>query len=100
MDNSWVEGFKLVGSAAGIISGAFLIYDRFVRDRPQVYLAKHGSHAVDLVFRNTANETLIVDETGVAPNVLGLPHGHEIKDTVAAIYRRGEDVSESRLPCF
>ena len=94
MDNSWVEGFKLVGSAAGIISGAFLVYDRFVRNRPQAYLAKdsHHRHQVDLVLNNAANETLIVDETSVAPNVLGLPHGHEIRGTVAAIYRRGEDI--------
>ena len=42
-DNSWVEGFKLVGSAAGIISGAFLVYDRFIRGRPQVYLATSGA---------------------------------------------------------
>src|SRR5215470_4979173 len=100
MDSIWVEGFKLVGSAAGIISGGFLVYDRLIRDRPQAYLAKHGSGAVDLVLRNAANETLIVDETSVAPNVLAFPHGHEIRDTVAAIYRRGEDVAESRLPCF
>src|SRR5215475_3778888 len=102
MDNIWVEGFKLVGAAAGIISGAFLVYDRFVRDRPQAYLAR-GSlhrHQVDLVLKNAANKTLIVDETGVAPNVLAFPHGHEIRDTVAAIYRGGEDVPESRLPCF
>ena len=97
--DSWVEGFKLVGSAAGIISGAFLVYDRFVRDRPQAYLAKAG-HDVDVALKNAANETLIADDIGVAPNVLGLMHGHEIEEAADAIVRRGEDVPESRQPCF
>jgi hypothetical protein len=58
--DSWVEGFKLVGSTAGIISGALLLYDRFVRDRLQAYLAKADYHLVDVVLKNAANETLIV----------------------------------------
>ncbi len=100
MDNGWVEGFKLVGSAAGIISGGFLVFDRFIRGRPQVYLDKAGTLQVDVVLENSANETLIVDEIGVAPNVLGLNHGHDIRGVVAAIVRRGEDAPESRRPCF
>jgi hypothetical protein len=96
MDGGWVEGFKLVGSAAGIISGRFLI---FMRGRPQAYLAKDG-HDVDVVLKNAANETLIVDEIGVAPNVLGFNYGHDIKGVVAAIVRRGEDAPESKRPCF
>jgi len=52
------------------------------------------------VLKNAANETLVVDEIGVAPNVLGLPHGHDIKGTVAAIARRGEDAPESMRTCF
>jgi hypothetical protein len=99
MDNGLVEGFKFAGSVAGILSGAFLIYDRFVRDRPQAYLAKDGRD-IDVVLKNAANETLIVDEIGVAPNVLGLAPGHEIKDIVPVIVRRGEDVAESKRRCF
>jgi hypothetical protein len=95
-----VEGFKLVGSLAGLVSGGFLIYDRFVRDRPLAYLAKADAHQIDVVLKNAANETLIVDEIGVAPNVLGLAGGHEIRDIVPTIIRRGEDTSESKRPCF
>ena len=95
MDSIWVEGFKLIGSAAGILSGAFLVYDRFVRSRPQVYLAKHGSYEIDVVLKNAANETLIVNEIGVAPNVLGLARGHQTRDILPVIVRRGvEDAPE------
>jgi hypothetical protein len=57
------------------------------------------------VLKNAANETLIVDEIGVAPNVLGLAYGHDIRGTVEAAYgraveRKGEDGPERRRPCF
>jgi hypothetical protein len=97
--DSWVEGFKLVGSLAGLVSGAFLIYDRIVRSRPQAFLAK-GNHQADVVLKNTTSETLILDEIGVSPNVLGLAEGHEIRDIVPVIIRRGEDEWESVRPCF
>ncbi len=95
-----VEGFKIVGSVAGLISGAFLLYDRFVRGRPIAYLAKADAHGVDVALKNAADETLIVDEIRVAPNVLGLAGGHEIRDIVPAIARRDNDALESKRPCF
>jgi hypothetical protein len=83
-----------------IVSGVFLVYDRLVRDRPQAYLADADAHQVDVVLKNAARETLIVDEIGVAPNVLGLARGHEIKDIVPVIARRGGDAPESKRSCF
>jgi hypothetical protein len=95
-----VEWFKVVGSLAGIVSVTFLVYDRVVRWRPQVYLAKQGAYQVDVVLKNAADETLIVDEIGVAPNVLGLAHGHEEKDLRPLIVLRREDSSGCKRPCF
>jgi len=63
-------------------------------------VARADAHQVDVVLKNGANETLIVDEIGVAPNVLGLIRGHQMEDMYPAIIRRGEDVPECRLPCF
>lgn len=71
-----------------------------MRNRPQAYLAKADAHYVDVVLKNAANETLIVDEIGVAPNVLGLANGHGTRDIALAVARRGEDVAESKRPCF
>jgi hypothetical protein len=38
MVNDMVENIKFVGAVVGLLSGAFLIYDRLLRDCPIVYL--------------------------------------------------------------
>jgi hypothetical protein len=40
-----VETVKLIGAIAGLLSGGFLIYDRLVRARPLIGLARHRSCA-------------------------------------------------------
>jgi hypothetical protein len=35
----WLEVFKVVGSAAGLISSSVFAYDRLMRIRPEVFLS-------------------------------------------------------------
>jgi hypothetical protein len=62
-------------------------------------LAK-SEYSVDAVVRNGSNETIIVDQIGVSPNVVGLAKGHSIHSTVEAVVRRGEEVDQSVRDCF
>src|SRR5260370_17675927 len=76
------EAFKVVGAAGGLISAGFLFYDRLVRIRPQAFLTKaEYPGQLMITVRNVSNESIIVDEFAVAPNIFGIAHG----DTTRAI---------------
>jgi hypothetical protein len=37
--SDFVEAFKVVGAAGGLISAGFLLYDRLMRIRPEAFLS-------------------------------------------------------------
>ena len=96
-----VEIFKVVGAAAGLITAAFFIYDRIVRIRPDAFLST-GEHPgqLDITVRNVSNESIILDEIGAAPNIIGVAKGDGVHAIVEAIHRRGDDVTESSREVF
>jgi hypothetical protein len=61
-----VEIIKFVGSAAGLFTAGFLIYDRLIRSRPIAYLGV-SEYKADLRFKNVTSETVIVDEIAISP---------------------------------
>jgi hypothetical protein len=51
------------------------------------------------VLKNTADETLFVDEIRVRPNVLSLSHGHEVDDLVPVIVQMDDGSSYGKQKC-
>jgi hypothetical protein len=99
--NNLLEVFKVVGAAGGLISAGFLLYDRLVRIRPDAFLSRgeYPGH-LDITVRNVSNESIILDEIGVSPNLLGVAEGDGVRAIVEAIHRRGDDVIESSRDMF
>ena len=50
--------------------------------------------------RNVSTESIILDEIGISPNILGVAEGDGIHAIVEAIHRRGDDVVESLREVF
>jgi hypothetical protein len=79
----WLEAFKVIGSAAGIFSVIFLIYDRAVKNRPSVYL-RSGKYRAEIAFANVANETLLIEDVQITPAVLRAAPGNDLRSTSSA----------------
>jgi hypothetical protein len=96
-----LEIYKVVGASGGLISAGFLLYDRLVKIRPEAFLS-HGEYPthVDITVRNVSNESIILDEIGVSPNILGIAKGDSVHAISAASERRNEDVAESAREVF
>jgi hypothetical protein len=102
MMSDLVEVFKVVGAAGGLISAGFLLYDRLVRIRPQAFLTK-GEYPGQLMItvRNVSNESIIVDEFAVAPNIFGIAHGDSTRAIAAVVVaRRGHEEKQSSRKVF
>jgi hypothetical protein len=99
--SDFIEVFKVVGAAGGLISACFLLYDRLMRIRPEAFLSKgeYPGH-LNITVRNVSNESIILDEIGVSPNILGAAEGDGVHAIVEAIHRRGDDVAESSRDVF
>jgi hypothetical protein len=96
-----LEVFKVVGAAAGLVSSAYFLYDRIVRIRPDAFLSS-GEYPGQLrvTVRNVSNETIILDEIGVSPNIIGVAKGDTTDAFVEAFMRRGDNVRESSREIF
>jgi hypothetical protein len=79
----WLEAFKVIGSAAGIITGAFLLYDRIVRNRPTVYL-RPGKYRAEVAVTNIASETILIEDVRVSPQLLQAAPGNDLRSTITA----------------
>jgi len=88
---NWLEIFKVTGSAAGLLSAGFFIYDRLVRIKPQAFLSnREYPGQLGVTIRNVSNESIILDEIGVSPNIIGVAKGDTVEAIVTAVMRRGE----------
>jgi hypothetical protein len=101
MMSDLVEAFKVVGAAGGLISAGFLLYDRLVRIRPQAFLTK-GEYPGQLMItvRNVSNESIIMDEFAVAPNIFGIAHGDSTRAIAEVVIRRGHEAKQSSRKVF
>jgi hypothetical protein len=84
-----LQAFQLVGAALGILSAAFIIYDRLARSRPIFALhVKLGTSRSEnhLYVRivNEVEEDLIVENFRIDPPILGLSEDDQIRSIVAA----------------
>jgi hypothetical protein len=69
MQDSFLEGIKLVGSVIGLASGVFLVYDRLFRNYPIIYLAV-SDYWPALCLKNVTSETIVIDEIKITPDLL------------------------------
>jgi hypothetical protein len=82
-----VEAVKFFGGLGGIASSIFLVYDRFVRNRPFAYLRPHD-FAAELLVKNVAGEPIIIDEFDVVPPVVGFSRNNDRLSTIEAVAAR------------
>jgi hypothetical protein len=84
-----------VGSLGGLVSAAFLIYDRTIRWRPVCYLCPvPEDFRVHLRIRNVASETVFIDAISITPQRLEIVLKSEVEAAAALI--RPRDVVQDR----
>jgi hypothetical protein len=79
-----LEVIKILGSIVGLLTGGFIVYDRFLRFRPVIWLRPMTFRRIELHVRNLADEDLLVEEIGVRPPSVTVAVGSEVGDTVRA----------------
>lgn len=96
-----LEIFKVAGAAAGLVSSAYFLYDRIVRIRPDAFLSG-GEYPgqFSITVRNVSNESIILDEIGVSPNIIGVSKGDSSHAIIEATMRRDDNVDESARKVF
>jgi hypothetical protein len=85
-----IEGIKFVGAIVGLLSGAFLLYDRVFRWRPVVYLGPKEFHA-HIFLRNVSEETIVIDEVVFRPDFLKIGRANDL-------ITRNEEMQKSFYP--
>ena len=93
--NAFIEGVKLIGGIGGLLSAAFLLYDRIFRWRPLVYLHPEDFQ-VKLRIVNVARETIIIDKIKTPP-MIAVIWDSDLRAAAAVIEPSvREEVNESR----
>ena len=90
----FTEIYKALGATAGICSAVFLVWDRFLRDRPLVGWCLDDG---ELAFRvtNAANEDVYISSITIEPVELTWTWSSEIRDMGNALSRqRGSGVQK------
>jgi hypothetical protein len=59
-----------------------------------------AEHQLHLVIRNPSEESIIIDQIAVRPNVVGLAEGHDMRSTMEAVKNRQDVVREAVRDCF
>jgi hypothetical protein len=77
MIGDFLEAIQLVGSIVGLLSGAFIVYDRLFRWRPTVYLGPKEFH-VHLFFRNVSDETIVINEVTFEPKFAEIARANDL----------------------
>jgi hypothetical protein len=64
-----VEIIKLAGAIVGLVTGCFVVVDRFIRNRPMLYLepTKDDPDYLAVVVRNVAREPIVVESFKCRP---------------------------------
>ena len=99
--SDFLEAFKVIGAAGGLISAGFLVYDRLVRGRPEAFLS-NGEYPGQLMVtvRNVSTESIIVDEIAVAPNIIGIAEGNSAHAVAEIIQDRSDKEKRSSRKVF
>ena len=95
-----VESVKFLGGLGGLASSIFLVYDRLFRSAPLAYLVP-DEYQAKLRFKNTTNETIIIDEISIRPPIVSLAKADDVKthqeDTAAVWYPSMNDKDAMRV---
>ena len=85
-----VQILQAIGSALGALSAAFLVYDRAVRGRPifglhaEPGLAASSENYLYVRIVNVLDEDLVFENFSIAPPIVGLAEGHDVREITAA----------------
>jgi hypothetical protein len=83
-----LEFFKTVGALVGLVTGIFVVIDRFLRDRPIVDMRPHGSgggrHPVQLVVTNVSKQSILIRRIDCKPVWLAASASEELGAIVRA----------------
>jgi hypothetical protein len=84
-DAGWFEGIKTVGSLVGLLTGMFVVFDRFVRNQPIVDVRPvHNAPQLELVITNVSNRSIVIRGIECQPDALAAAYGDNIDATVRA----------------
>jgi hypothetical protein len=79
-----LELFKTVGSIAGLVTFAFVVIDRFFKDRPLVYLLPETAH-LKIVVRNVAKEAIFIKSFKCSPPAMDVSYGPTLHHTINTV---------------
>lgn len=85
---SWFETIKTLGSLVALATGAFLIYDRLLKDRPIAFL-RVRSGRLELHVKNVADGDLLIEAIEVTPDSMRVAFGSDLEDTIRAAAAQG-----------
>ena len=86
-ENSIIETLKSVGSIVGLITGAFVVFDRFIRNQPFLSFEPRESNdkSIELRVHNVADEGLLIQRIVVEPRQLAaFAFGENVRATIEA----------------
>jgi hypothetical protein len=89
-----LEAVKTVGSIVALITGVFIVIDRFYKDRPYVYLWPEtpeltvGTPLLKIVVRNVSKEAIFIKSFRCSPPAMYVSHGPTIRHMIAAAMRQ------------
>ena len=100
-----LEALKIVGSIVGLATGAFVLVDRFVRNRPMAYFRppEHEDGELELVVFNTANEPIVVHGVECRPDTMRVSYRDDWRDILDPDLKGGGAIiapnSHKRFTC-
>lgn len=77
MLEDFIKAVTFVGGLSGLASISFLVYDRFIRSRPSIFLIPKD-YNTQVCINNVADETIIIDEVTIRPPFLKVYRANDL----------------------
>src|SRR5262249_51928043 len=88
MNVDGLEVLKTVGAFVGLLTGIFVVIDRFLRDRPLVDMRPHGSggrgHPLQLVVKNVSKQSILIKGIDCKPDALRVSETEDLGAILSA----------------
>ena len=95
-----IEAVKFFGGLSGLASGAFLVYDRLLKNQPLIFLVAQ-EYIAALRLKNVAQETIVIEEIDIKPPIVALHNANDLRtvneDKHAVWYPRKNDEEAMRV---
>jgi hypothetical protein len=77
---------KTIGALVGLAAGVFLLIDRFLKDRPIVYIRPRANdkHTLELVIRNVAKEPIFISSVVCSPAAMRVSFSEDVGEILEA----------------